>query len=52
VGAAFGMGAGGYVLKSRLTTDLENAIAAVLSRAQFSSNSLTVENGEVSRVKK
>jgi len=37
VGAAFGLGASGYVFKSRLTTDLENAIAAVLSGGQFSS---------------
>jgi CheY-like chemotaxis protein len=37
VGAAFGLGASGYVFKSRLTTDLENAIAAALSDGQFSS---------------
>jgi CheY-like chemotaxis protein len=37
VGAAFGLGASGYVFKSRLTADLENAIAAVLSGGQFSS---------------
>ena len=37
VGAAFGLGASGYVFKSRLNTDLENAIAAVLSGGQFSS---------------
>ena len=37
VSAAFGLGASGYVFKSRLTTDLENAIAAVLSGGQFSS---------------
>jgi CheY-like chemotaxis protein len=37
VGAAFGLGASGFVFKSRLTTDLENAIAAVLSGGQFSS---------------
>jgi CheY-like chemotaxis protein len=36
-GAAFGLGASGYVVKSRLTTDLENAIATVLSGGQFSS---------------
>jgi CheY-like chemotaxis protein len=36
-GAAFGLGASGYVFKSRLSTDLENAIAAVLSGGQFSS---------------
>jgi CheY-like chemotaxis protein len=35
--AAFGLGASGYVFKSRLTTDLENAIAIVLSGGQFSS---------------
>ncbi len=35
--AAFGLGASGYVFKSRLTTDLENAIATVLSGRQFSS---------------
>ena len=29
VGAAFGLGASGFVFKSRLSTDLENAIAAV-----------------------
>ena len=37
VGAAFGLGASGYVFKSRLTTDLENAIATVLSGGQFTS---------------
>jgi CheY-like chemotaxis protein len=37
VGAAFGLGASGYVFKSRLTTELENAIAAVLSGGHFSS---------------
>jgi CheY-like chemotaxis protein len=37
VGAAFGLGASGFVFKSRLTTDLENAIAAVLSGGQFGS---------------
>jgi CheY-like chemotaxis protein len=37
VGAGFGLGASGYVFKSRVTTDLENAIAAVLSGGQFSS---------------
>jgi CheY-like chemotaxis protein len=37
VGAAFALGASGYVFKSRLSTDLENAIAAVLSGGQFSS---------------
>ncbi len=37
VGAAFGLGASGFVFKSRLSTDLENAIAAVLSGGQFSS---------------
>jgi CheY-like chemotaxis protein len=37
ISAAFGLGASGYVFKSRLTTDLENAIAAVLSGGQFSS---------------
>jgi CheY-like chemotaxis protein len=36
-GAAFGLGASGYVLKSHLTTDLENAIATVLSGGQFNS---------------
>jgi CheY-like chemotaxis protein len=36
-GAAFGLGGSGYVFKSRLTTDLENAIATVLSGGQFSS---------------
>lgn len=36
--AAFGLGASGYVFKSRLTTDLENAIAVVLSGGQFCSN--------------
>jgi CheY-like chemotaxis protein len=37
VGTAFGLGASGFVFKSRLTTDLESAIAAVLSGGQFSS---------------
>ena len=37
VGAAFGLGASGFVFKSHLTTDLENAIAAVLSGGQFTS---------------
>jgi DNA-binding NarL/FixJ family response regulator len=37
VGAAFGMGASGYVFKSRLSTDLENAIEVVLSGGHFSS---------------
>jgi CheY-like chemotaxis protein len=37
VGAAFGLGASGYVFKSRLTTDLEAAITTVLSGSQFSS---------------
>ena len=37
VGAAFGLGASGFVFKSRLTTDLGNAIAAVLSGEHFSS---------------
>jgi CheY-like chemotaxis protein len=37
VGAAFGLGASGFVFKSRLTTDLGNAIAAVLNGGQFSS---------------
>jgi CheY-like chemotaxis protein len=37
VGAAFGLGASGFVFKSRLSTDLENAIAAVLGGGQFSS---------------
>jgi PleD family two-component response regulator len=37
VGAAFGLGASGFVFKSRLTIDLENAIAAVLNGGQFSS---------------
>jgi CheY-like chemotaxis protein len=36
VGAAFGLGASGFVFKSRLTTDLETAIAAVLSGGHFS----------------
>jgi CheY-like chemotaxis protein len=36
-GAAFGLGASGYVLTSRVVTDLENAIATVLSGGQFSS---------------
>jgi CheY-like chemotaxis protein len=35
--AAFGLGASGYVFKSRLSSDLENAIATVLSGGQFSS---------------
>jgi CheY-like chemotaxis protein len=34
---AFGLGAWGYVVKSRLTTDLENAIATVLRGEHFSS---------------
>ncbi len=37
VGAAFGLGASGYVFKSRLSTDLENAIEVVLSGGHFSS---------------
>jgi CheY-like chemotaxis protein len=37
VGAAFGLGASGYVFKSRLSTDLENAIEIVLSGGHFSS---------------
>src|ERR1700733_2032075 len=37
VGAAFGLGASGFVFKSRLTTDLDSAIAAVLSGGHFSS---------------
>jgi CheY-like chemotaxis protein len=37
VGAAFGLGASGYVFKSRLSADLENAIATVLSGGRFSS---------------
>jgi CheY-like chemotaxis protein len=37
VGAAFGLGASGFVFKSRLTTDLDCAIAAVLSGGHFSS---------------
>jgi CheY-like chemotaxis protein len=37
VGAAFGLGASGFVFKSRLNTDLESAIAAVLSGGHFSS---------------
>jgi CheY-like chemotaxis protein len=37
VGAAFGLGASGFVFKSRLTTDLDTAIAAVLSGGHFSS---------------
>lgn len=37
VGAAFGLGASGYVFKSRLSTDLENAIKTVLSGGHFSS---------------
>jgi CheY-like chemotaxis protein len=36
-GAAFGLGASGYVFKSRLCTDLENAIDTVLSGGHFSS---------------
>jgi CheY-like chemotaxis protein len=36
VGAAFGLGASGFVFKSRLTTDLETAIATVLSGGHFS----------------
>ena len=43
--AAFGLGASGYVFKSRLTTDLENAIAIVLSGGQFTS-SVDVRDGE------
>jgi CheY-like chemotaxis protein len=39
VGAAFGLGASGYVFKSRLSADLENAIATVLSGDQFTSSS-------------
>jgi DNA-binding NarL/FixJ family response regulator len=35
--AAFGLGASGYVFKSRLDIDLQNAIAAVLSGGHFSS---------------
>jgi CheY-like chemotaxis protein len=37
VGAAFGLGASGFVFKSRLHTDLESAIVAVLSGGHFSS---------------
>jgi DNA-binding NarL/FixJ family response regulator len=37
VRAGFGLGASGYVFKSRLSSELENAIAAVLSGGQFSS---------------
>ena len=37
VRAGFGLGASGYVFKSRLYSELENAIAAVLSGGQFSS---------------
>ncbi len=37
VGTAFGLGASGFVFKSRMTTDLESAIAAVLTGGQFSS---------------
>lgn len=37
VRAGFGLGASGYVFKSRLNSELENAIAAVLSGGQFSS---------------
>jgi CheY-like chemotaxis protein len=37
VGAAFGLGASGYVFKSRLGTDLENAIETVLGGGHFSS---------------
>jgi CheY-like chemotaxis protein len=37
VGAAFGLGASGFVFKSRVNTDLERAIAAVLSGGHFSS---------------
>jgi CheY-like chemotaxis protein len=37
VRAGFGLGASGYVFKSRLGSELENAIAAVLSGGQFSS---------------
>jgi len=35
--AAFGLGASGYVFKSRLSTDFERAIACVLSGGHFSS---------------
>ncbi len=35
--AAFGLGASGYVFKSRLNTDLENAIDTVLGGGHFSS---------------
>ena len=35
--AAFSLGASGYVFKSRLSTDLERALACVLSGGQFSS---------------
>jgi CheY-like chemotaxis protein len=37
VRAGFGLGASGYVFKSRLCLELENAIAAVLGGGQFSS---------------
>jgi CheY-like chemotaxis protein len=37
VRAGFGLGASGYVFKSRLSSELENAIAAVLNGGQFSS---------------
>ena len=37
VRAGFGLGASGYVFKSRLCSELTNAIAAVLSGGQFSS---------------
>jgi CheY-like chemotaxis protein len=37
VRAGFGLGASGYVFKSRLGSELENAIAAVLGGGQFSS---------------
>jgi CheY-like chemotaxis protein len=37
VRAGFGLGASGYVFKSRLSSELENAIAAVLGGGQFSS---------------
>jgi CheY-like chemotaxis protein len=37
ISAAFGLGASGYVFKSRLNAELQNAIATVLSGGQFSS---------------
>jgi DNA-binding NarL/FixJ family response regulator len=37
VSAAFGLGASGYVFKSRLSTDLETAMSTVLSGGHFSS---------------